>query len=180
MAGSLNREASPKAETLRNLQLLTRLVSGDTTKDERDIIEVEFALHTAAHTIHPLPVPGNPLTSFSTPENLKELRERRAAGLQLDPQDVTTRQDYCDWRIAVTDAEGENASRLRALLGARQVLRRTGDPEHAEIANGIDKVVRDSWRLGQIPDFEDRAKLSEFCRSKTRDYAAMPREWRYV
>lgn len=77
-------------------------------------------------------------------------------------------------REQVTYLEARNAQRLLVLASnARAAF---VDPREAEIAQGIGWFVAEFWGV----DLPTNGDLRSWAESRTRQYAALPRAWRYV
>ena len=177
MADALSREDSAK-----NAKLLEQLADKTVNENQKRIIEVHFALlcATSIEDFTPAPVPRSSLPNHMNVEDLEIIRGRRREHLQVDPEQARASLAFTDWRLAVTKTECANFARLKTLLWARDLLRGTGDPDFAELANRLDRCLHDDWRLGSVPVFETATEREAFAKKKTCDLRVMPMAWRVL
>lgn len=90
-------------------------------------------------------------------------------------------REWSDWRAKLTWAEGENASKLAALLEAHATLSslRERYPDKEAFTRAMDSLLdfmREHYRVKRVPD--DMAKRRWLATYATKRMDVMPAEWR--
>jgi hypothetical protein len=87
---------------------------------------------------------------------------------------------FGEWRLAASNNEADNSAKLQVLVGAMATAASlAGDPDYdgaAGMEMSLYEHIRDQWNIKTPPSGDVR----EWCVRQTRDYARLPRAWRYV
>lgn len=158
------------------------MLAGDLAGKERD-----RALWTIAHettrslaAFTPATLEGKPRTLPSIDTFRSWLMTHRASG-QLDSVQQNALREWSDWRHKLTWAEGENASKLQALLEAYANLGdlRARYPDTEALGRAMAALLafmHEHYRVKRVP--EERDKRRWLARKATVRTDVMPNEWR--